>query len=270
MKLKMNLKIKMGIDVLMTILLLGLMAYQITGQALHEWLGAGMLVLFLAHNILNIRWYGNLFKGKYKLPRIIQTAVNFSVFISMLCLGYSGIVMSRHVFAALSIDGPMATARRMHLAASYWGFALMSFHLGIHWGMVTGMFRRLSKGRELFGRKMPGRGQPDEKRPDEERSGRELSSRELPDRKLFGMSARISWLAAAVIAVYGLVCFIRKDIASYMFLKNEFVFFDFEQSILSVFLEHTAMMGFWVFVGFYVAGGAGRISAHTVKRGGET
>lgn len=269
MKSKINLKIKMGIDVLMTILLLGLMAYQITGQALHEWLGAGMLVLFLAHNILNIRWYGNLFKRKYKLPRIIQTIVDFSVLAAMLCLGYSGIVMSRHVFAALSIDGPMATARRMHLAASYWGFVLMSFHLGMHWGMVTGMFRRLSKGRELFGRKMLGRGQPDGKRPDEEQSGRELSSRELPDRKPSGTSMRISWLAALLIAVYGLVCFIRKDIVSYMFLKNEFVFFDFEQSILSVFLEYAAMIGFWVFVGFCVARGAGKVSAHTVKKGGK-
>lgn len=130
MKPKMN--IKMGIDFLMTMLLLCLMAYQITGQELHEWFGA--VILFIAHNILNIRWYGNLFQGKYKLLRIVQTIVNFSVLISMLCLGYSGIVMSRHVFAALSIHGPMATARSMHVAASYWGFVLMSVHLGMHWG----------------------------------------------------------------------------------------------------------------------------------------
>ena len=83
----MKTKIKMGIDVLMTALLLCLMAYQITGQTLHEWFGAGMLVLFIVHNILNIRWYGNLFKGKYRLLRIIQTTFNFSVLISMLCLG---------------------------------------------------------------------------------------------------------------------------------------------------------------------------------------
>lgn len=259
MKSKTNLKIKMGIDFLMTILLLGLMAYQITGQALHEWFGAGMLVLFLAHNLLNIRWYGNLFKGKYKLPRIIQTIVNFSVLAAMLCLGYSGIVMSRHVFAALSIDGPMATARRMHLAASYWGFVLMSFHLGMHWGMVTGMFRRLSRGRELSGGELPGR----------EVLDRNLSGRKSSSRKPSGTPVWISWLAAAVIAGYGLFCFIRKDIVSYMFLKNEFVFFDFEQNILSVFLEYTAMIGFWVFVGFCVARGAGKVLAHTVKKGGK-
>ena len=217
----------MGIDILMTALLLGLMAYQITGQALHEWFGAGELWLFIAHNILNIRWYGNLLKGKYKLLRIIQTTVNFGVLISMLCLGYSGIVMSRHVFAALPVSGPMATARRMHMAASYWGFALMSFHLGMHWGMVTGMARRLSKGRALP-----------------------------------GLSVWVLRLAAVLIAGYGLLCFIRKDIISYMFLKNEFVFFDFEQSMLSVILEYAAMMGFWVFAGFYIAKGAGRLSAY--------
>ena len=146
----MKLKIKMGIDLLMTALLLCLMAYQVTGQKLHEWFGTGMLVLFLLHNILNIRWYGSLFKGKYTLLRTMQTLINISVLISMLCLGFSGIVLSRHIFAGLPIQGPMATARTMHLAASYWGFVLMSVHLGMHWGMIVGMFRRLLKGRKFL------------------------------------------------------------------------------------------------------------------------
>ena len=82
--LKAKMKIKMGIDFLMTVLLFLLMSYQITGQELHEWFGAEMLVLFLLHNILNIRWYGSLFKGKYTLLRIMQMIINISVLISML------------------------------------------------------------------------------------------------------------------------------------------------------------------------------------------
>ena len=229
--MKLKIKIKMGIDFLMTALLLCLMAYQITGQEFHEWFGAGMLILFIVHNILNIRWYGNLFKGKYKLLRIVQTIVNVSVLISMLCLGYSGIVMSRHVFAALPIHGPMATARSMHMAASYWGFVLMSIHLGMHLGMIVGLFRRLLKGRKL------------------------------PNVSVWGLR-----LAAIVIAGYGLVCFIQKDIASYMFLKNQFVFFDFEQSALSVFIEYIAMMGFWIFASFYMVRGIGKISALSKRK----
>lgn len=228
--MKPKMKIKMGIDLLMEVVLLCLMSYQITGELLHEWFGAGLLILFIAHNILNIRWYGNLFKGKYKLLRIVQTIVNFSAFISMICLGYSGIVMSRHVFAALPISAPMATARSMHMAAAYWGVVLMSIHLGMHWGMIVGMFKRLLKGRK--------------------------------------MTAATQWglrLAAVIIAGYGLLCFIKKDIVSYMFLKNQFVFFDFEQGAMSAFAQYIAMMGFWIFVSYYIIRGIGRISGKHSK-----
>lgn len=89
---------KIEIDFLMTILLLLLMAYQVIGQKLHEWFGVIMLVLFIIHNILNIRWYTNLFQGKYKPVRILQTILNFMVLTSILFLGYSGIIMSLHFF----------------------------------------------------------------------------------------------------------------------------------------------------------------------------
>lgn len=110
----MKLKIKIGIDFLMTALLLLLMVYQVVGETLHEWFGAAMLVLFLVHNILNIKWYKNLVRGKYKSVRILGTVLNFAVLATILSLAYSGIVMSRHVFAFLPIDRGMALARVMH------------------------------------------------------------------------------------------------------------------------------------------------------------
>ena len=229
--MKPKMKIKMGIDVSLTVLLLLLMAYQITGQELHEWFGAGMLVLFLLHNILNIRWYGNLFKGKYTLLRVTQVIINFSVLLSMLCLGFSGIVLSRHIFAGLPIQGPMATARTMHLAASYWGFVLMSIHLGFHWSMVLGLFRRL------------------------------WSRKKTP--------AAFVWLMrfiAIFIAGYGAYCFHKENILSYMFLKQEFVFFDFEQSAVFVFAEYTAMMGLWVFISFYAVKGLRKITSQSRRK----
>ena len=45
--------IKIVVDVLMTLALLFLMGYQLWGEAAHEWIGTGMLILFLAHHILN-------------------------------------------------------------------------------------------------------------------------------------------------------------------------------------------------------------------------
>lgn len=222
MRLKM--KIKAIIDFLMTILLLLLMAFQITGQEFHEWFGVGMLVLFLAHNILNFKWYRSLFRGKYSIIRVLQMTINFAVLLSMLCLAYSGIVMSNYVFGFVSVSGQMALARQMHMAASYWGFVLMSVHLGFHWGMIVGMAGKLVRGRKI--------------------------------------SKSLLWilrLIAVAAAGYGAVCFYKADIVSYLFLQNQFAFFDFEQTVVSVFTEYIAMIGLWVFVGYYILKGTGRL-----------
>ncbi|MCI9083945.1 MAG: hypothetical protein HFI70_17250 [Lachnospiraceae bacterium] len=68
----MKVNIKIFIDILMTAFLLLLMAVQVTGELLHEWAGTGMLLLFTAHNLLNIRWYANFGKGKYNPLHIPQ------------------------------------------------------------------------------------------------------------------------------------------------------------------------------------------------------
>ena len=86
-------KIKIIVDIFMMILLILLMLFQITGFKAHEWIGAGMLVLFLAHNFLNVKWYKNIFKGSYSSVRIIQTTVNIAVLAAMMCTMISGIIM---------------------------------------------------------------------------------------------------------------------------------------------------------------------------------
>ena len=49
--------LKLTIDVFMTLALLFLMGYQFWGEAAHEWIGAGMFLLFIAHHILNGHWH---------------------------------------------------------------------------------------------------------------------------------------------------------------------------------------------------------------------
>lgn len=60
----------------------------------------------------------------------------------------SGILMSREIFSFLPIDGGMGFARILHMVTAYWGFLLMSVHLGLHWGMIMGMVRKLRKQKE--------------------------------------------------------------------------------------------------------------------------
>ena len=55
---------KRSVDLAMTLLLLLLMARQITGETAHEWLGAGMFALWVAHHALNASWHRRLFRGR--------------------------------------------------------------------------------------------------------------------------------------------------------------------------------------------------------------
>ena len=41
------------VDVCMTVLMLCLMAYQVTGEKYHEWIGIGMTLLVIVHQTLN-------------------------------------------------------------------------------------------------------------------------------------------------------------------------------------------------------------------------
>ncbi len=212
-------QMKLVIDVVMSILLLFLMAFQVTGDKYHEWMGAGMLVLFLLHNFLNVSWYKAIFKGKYSKLRILRTMVNLSVLIAILLTGYSGVVMSRYVFDFLPIHSGMATARKLHLAGSYWAFVLMSIHLGMHWSMVTGKYTKGNWNKPVL---------------------------------LWGIRA-----LAIVSAIAGAYFFVKAEIFRNMFLQNEFAILDYETAGSLIILQNLAIMSTWVFIGHYLTKGIG-------------
>ena len=130
-------KIRRTVDVCMTALLIFLMAYQVTGEALHEWIGVGMTVLVIVHQILNRKWCSAVFKGKYNPYRIITTAVNILLLLSFIMTAFAGMSMSGHAVPFLYGMAPVSFARMTHLAMSHWSFVLMGLHLGLHIPVMT-------------------------------------------------------------------------------------------------------------------------------------
>ena len=133
---------KRVVDAAMTALLLCLMAYQVTGEALHEWLGVAMTALVLVHQILNRRWYGALFKGKYPACRIGATALNLALLAAFALTAFCGMSMSGHAVPFLYGMARASFARQMHLSMSHWAFVLMGLHLGFH---IPAMAAKLSE-----------------------------------------------------------------------------------------------------------------------------
>lgn len=225
---------KITIDMAMTVTMLLLMTFELIGAAAHEWLGIGIFALFVVHHILNGKWSMSIFKGKYTPLRMFQTALVVLVLISMLGSMISGIILSRYALAFIPINGGHAFARALHMLSAYWGFVLMSLHLGLHWSAMMNLTKRVFK-------------------------------------KPSAVRRWILRLFAFGMAGYGFYAFIKRGVGSYMLLKNQFVFFNFNEPMIFFILDYLTIMALFADVGHYLSLIVGRLSkgaAKTNKFGG--
>ena len=206
----------MAIDIAMTIVLVGLMAYSLIGTLTHEILGTAMIILFTIHHVLNRKWFGGLSKGRYNAFRVFQTVLVFLMIGSVLASAVSGIMLSEHLYTFLSISIGASIARSVHMVCAYLNYILMSLHLGLHWNMMLSAMQK-DKGRK---------------------------------------SASSRWTLRAmaiVIASYGAYAFFRRQIGEYLFLQTHFLFLDPSEPIIFFFLDYMAIMGLFVCIGHYLA-----------------
>ncbi|MCX7839026.1 MAG: DUF4405 domain-containing protein [Anaerolineae bacterium] len=204
---------KIAVDSLMLILLIAQMGRHFLSDVVHEWIGAGMFVLFVAHHILNLHWYQTIFKGRHTPYRMFRFGIDIAVFVTMIGLLISAFILSQHINVFFTISSGKSFARIVHMLASYWGLVLMSLHLGVHWEIFVNMLRKSIRPIQL-----------------------------LPIQ-----NALLS-IIGIVIAAYGLYAFIRRDLFSYMFLQQLFVYFDYEESKILFYFDYVAMVIFFAWV----------------------
>ncbi len=145
LKGKTNVITKRIVDTIMTVLLLLLMAYQVTGEMAHEWIGMVMTVLVIIHQILNRKWYSALIKGKYNPYRSITSILNILLLLCFALTAFCGMFMSSYAVPFLYGMAPVSFVRRMHLSMSHWAFVLMGLHFGIHIPAMTAGLRLKDK-----------------------------------------------------------------------------------------------------------------------------
>lgn len=172
-------RIKIIVDILMFVLFLYLLSYRPgMGLMLHAVFGITLLSLFLVHHVLNLQWYRGLGRGTYPFRRILLTGLNFLLTIAMAGMMVSAVMLSGMVF---SFSGIRMTQfwRQIHVTSSAWCFLLMAFHLGMH---LHGVFLRL------------------------QRKARETAFE------------YVCYLLQLVIAIAGMLCFIRSGLWADMFM----------------------------------------------------
>lgn len=204
-----------AVDISMAALLPFLLGWHLFGNFAHELLGTFFFILFLIHNGLNFRWYRSLFRGRYTVFRLLQTAVVFLLWLCVVFTAASSLMISRDVWAFLGVPGA-AAGRKIHLAATAWLFVLSGVHLGFHCGAAAA---------KLF--------------------------RGLRRRTAAAFAVRILLTAvSAAAAAYGAAVFVRRKLYSDLFLLSEFKFFDFEENPLLFLTEAVCMTVLFAAAGF--------------------
>lgn len=223
---------KLLTDGALTLSLLLLMSYGMVGEATHEWIDVSMLILSIAHHIWNRKWLGALRRGRYTAFRTVQTILACAVLVCMLGSMSSGIMLSRHVFRLGNISGLTAWAQTAHMTCAYWGFAMMSLHLGLHWNMVISSLARRFKA--------------------------------------FAPAwSWITWILAFGIAGYGVYAFFTRDFSGYLLMKLHFVFYDYSEPLIFFLLDYLAIMGLCVLIGYYLGRCLRRSSRTASEKAGD-
>lgn len=214
--MKASVKFKICIDIMMTAALYACMAYMLVGEEAHEWIGSGLALLFVLHSALNRKWYAALLTGRYTPLRAFQTAVNLLCLASMAAAAVSGAAMSRYLYDIHFLSGGASLARTVHMLAAYWGYCFISLHLGLHWSMMLGMMKNAAA---------------------PQRAPRWITP-----------LLRTAGAAAALLGAHALM---RHSLLDYMFLRNQFVFFDTERPLCLFFLDYAAIMALWAWLAHY-------------------
>lgn len=184
---------RIGIDAAMTLALLLLMAYGLVGEASHELIGMGMFALFAMHHVLNRHWIKTVPQGCYTPLRIVRAVLTLLILLTMLGSMVSSVIISRYVFPFQAGFDITAQAENLHMLCAYWGFALMSLHLGMHWNMLLNMARK-----------------------------------HLRPSRVRTWTLRI---AGYLFAAYGIAAFVRRDMGLYLLMQSHFAFFDHSEPL---------------------------------------
>ena len=252
-------KIRLPLDITMTVLSIILMGgnFLFLADLVHEILGVALFVLWGVHIFLNRRWYASLaqasklitstnandrrsydaiFRGKYNPYRVMQTFNNCGILICTIFLMISGIILSKHLFTFLNIQGELGFARIAHLLASHWYYLFMSLHIGLHVGMITNKMRHpapINCHPELV-------------------SG--SSTNEMPKQvrhdKLRKIIPRI---LLVLTSLYGLYAFIARGVWKYLILSQQFFFFDLERGYILFAMDYISIIILFATISHFIA-----------------
>jgi uncharacterized membrane protein len=207
--------VRLIIDLAFTILLLCALMYRATGDTAHEWIGVAVCAVCITHNVLNWKWYKNIFRGTYNPRRGLLTAINLLLVLAMATLIITGLLHSRTALAFLHLPGGMML-RQIHTIAAYWCLPLIGAHIGLNWGVILNAFRKIAR---INGKNRT--------------------------RKI------VMRIFLLMLVTFGVWSSFDRDMFSKLFLGFSFDYWPEERSAVLFFVVNLSIMGVYVFITYY-------------------
>lgn len=145
-----KLTVKILLDIVMCLALVLLYKAKVLTLTYHEVVGIGILLVFLAHVLLNRTWVVNVGKKLFSPETPARTKFSYwmtvLLVVCFLIIVFSGLMISKVLFkdwfAAVGFEPEKSFWRPMHLFASAISLVLVGIHLGLYWDMVKAFFRK--------------------------------------------------------------------------------------------------------------------------------
>ncbi|MDR1014914.1 MAG: DUF4405 domain-containing protein [Coriobacteriales bacterium] len=115
----------------------------VTGLALHEWLGLGVVVVFVVHCAAHYEGISNTVRrhaDRASAANLVLDAVTLVVF---MVVTVSGLMVSRHILPLLGLVAPgYFFWNPVHSISAKVLLALLLVHVVVHWRWIRSMFAR--------------------------------------------------------------------------------------------------------------------------------
>lgn len=209
--MKKNKIFRILLDIAMITIMIILMGYYITDNKIHELLGISLFILFIIHNLLNIKWYKTIVKGKYSIQRNIHITVNLLLLVAMIGMMISSIMIGTDIFDFVNISS-ILLGRRLHMLFNSWLFILVVIHIGIHLkGFITKISNKMKNSAFEY----------------------------------------VYYLFLFLLFCFGIYAFITNGLWKDMFLLNEYKYFDYDKHYIIFYLEYLSMIFSILIITYY-------------------
>lgn len=201
---------KFIVDITMTLSFVLMMGYHMFDANIHEYLGLILLAICIVHQLLNIKWYQYLNKGKYSYIRSIYLILNILLIISFITMMMSGLLISKN-FLLFGVYGG-GLARKLHLMTSAWVYVLTAIHIGLHGKKIKGIILKVCAKESIY----------------------------------FKELKYISF----VLGLYGLIAFYKRGFINDMFLLVEYKFLPFQEPFLGFITDYVSILITFIYIGY--------------------